>query len=130
MSFQSTVSVSMQNVRGFCSVRKVFLKFRKFKEKHWCLSLQLYFKKILTQLFSCEFCKIFKSKCFYKKSRWLFLNVTHTFPIWCMNVKVYISSIKFRDQTQDQKYGTSPVDLNVGENYHFCFAYLMKSNIT
>ena len=40
-----------------------------------CLTLQLYLKKTPAQLFSCEFCEIFKNTFLTEHLRWLLLNI-------------------------------------------------------
>ena len=61
------------NYRGsrpevFCE-KGVLRNFTKFTEKHLCQSLffnKVEKKEILAQVFSCEFCKIFKNTFFYR----------------------------------------------------------------
>ena len=72
----------LRSSRQSCSVNKDVLKnFAKFTGKHLCQSitfdkvagLQLYLKKTLAQLFSCEFCEILKNT-FLQNASWrLFL---------------------------------------------------------
>ena len=47
-----------------CSVKKVFLKIAKLKETP--VPQTLLKKRLLAQLFSCEFCEIFKNIYFYR----------------------------------------------------------------
>ena len=68
----ATKSVSSEAVVRRCSVKKVSLKnFTKFTGKHLCQSL--FFNKVaslrpetLAQVFSREFCEIFKNTFFYR----------------------------------------------------------------
>ena len=66
--------------------KKVVLRnLTKFTGKHLCqslffnkvagFSLQLYLKEALAQLFSCEFCEIFKNPFFKEHLRWLLLYI-------------------------------------------------------
>ena len=49
-----------------CSVRKMFLKFRQIYRKTLVPESLLYKVAGLAQVFSCEFCKIFKNTLFYR----------------------------------------------------------------
>ena len=53
-----------------CSTKKVVVrKFINFIGKHLCWALQLYWKGTPTQVFSCEFCEIFKNTYFEEHLR-------------------------------------------------------------
>ena len=50
-----------------CSIKESVLKiFTKFTGKHLCQACNFIKKEILAQVFSCEFCEIFKSIFFYR----------------------------------------------------------------
>ena len=64
-----------------CSVKKVFLKISQNLQENICARVSFLIKlqasacnfikkETLTQMFSCEFCKIFKSTIFYRTLRW------------------------------------------------------------
>ena len=62
------------------SVEKVFLEFSQNSQENTCarvsflIKLQSYFKKdTLTQVFSCEFCEIYRKAFFAEQLRWLLL---------------------------------------------------------
>ena len=70
--------ISSESVVQRCSVKKsVLTNFTKFKGKHLCQRLFLNkagLQEILAQVFSYEFCEIFKSNFFTEHFQWLFFS--------------------------------------------------------
>ena len=51
---------------GRCSSKKVFLKISQYSQKNTCVGVSFYCKETPAQVFSCEYCKIFKNSFFYR----------------------------------------------------------------
>ena len=62
-AIKSSLKVSLQTVVRRCSVKKVFLKISQNAGLSSATSLK---KETLAQVFSCEFCEIFKNSFFYR----------------------------------------------------------------
>ena len=89
--------------RRRCCIKKGLLKnFSKFTEKHLCQSLffnkdagaadNFIKKETLAQVFSCEFCKIFKNTFFIEHLRWLLLDA-HLMTIQIRSCIFWVSII-------------------------------------
>ena len=80
-----TVSELPEAVVRRCPVKKVFLKISKNSQENTCARVSFLIK--LGQVFSCEFCEIFKNTFLKKHIRWLLLN----FRITIIRNSVHIS---------------------------------------
>ena len=61
------IYVSIEAVARRCSVKKVFLKVRQNSRENTCTRASFLTKKnTLAQVFSCQFCEIFKNTYFYR----------------------------------------------------------------
>ena len=70
--------------------------------------LQIYFKKSPIQVFSCEFCEIFKKIFFTEHPRWLFL---------LKMIKAYVMSIAFNYRIS-VKESNVKLSLNLHNNFY------------
>ena len=77
------VKTHAEAVAQSCVVEKIFLKISQNSQENTCARVSFLrpqacnfiLKKTLAQMFSCEFCEIFKNIFFIEHFRWLFLHM-------------------------------------------------------